>query len=749
MEVDHEVFHTWGEPINQDELTNPRARSLANAISRLPFVRLLEVRRKDSREGLIVEFEVELPQYPPVPILSREHILIALSPDEDDPPEVYALRRNFPETPHQNLTPLDKPKGLCLFEEEYRDIKPQLTPQMLLQRIGSWLARAAVEGLHLSDQPLEPLLLSLDRIVFDPDIFETELDQRPTVAVKCLNTDPLLLRAYRIPEGFDIARLPDDTCYLMLPLIAPPWHARVLSHRPLNLRQLGQLLGKLQVSVEAEIRAFIIDLRDTARLADLKELQTIILLQLQKTRTEDGPIESPEWWAFLVPSSIEELAIKLDIMGKVDGTLAPIVGAGAPQSQALETVPVAPLRPTFALSKPYARLLSGLPEHDPNIVVIGAGALGSQVILNLARQGFGTWAIVDHDYLLPHNLARHGLSWAYEGRNKAEAIAFEIQRLMNDDQAARSFASDILKQLKQNDGAHELITALQTCDVILDFSTSHAVSRAMAYADYPAGRICAFLSPSGHYLILLSEGQERSVRLDDLEMQLAAAIAENRQFHSVYMDKTGSVAYAGSCRDTSFQLAQDLVAIHAAVASQFIKASVFAVEPSITLWKWSDADFSVTRHYVPVHGVAVTQNNGWTIRTSSHVGNLMRYYRRCRLPNETGGVLLGKMDHDLRTIYIATVLPSPPDSIEWPTVYIRGVQGLREKVERVARVTGGDLSFIGEWHSHPEGCSSDPSEEDREAHAWLAREMATDGLPALIAIQGDRVQPHFLLALDS
>ena len=47
--------------------------------------------------------------------------------------------------------------------------------------------------------------------------------------------------------------------------------------------------------------------------------------------------------------------------------------------------------------------------------------------------------------------------------------------------------------------------------------------------------------------------------------------------------------------------------------------------------------------------------------------------REPKLPNETGGVLLGSFDVERRILYIADALPSPPDSEEWPTLYIRGL----------------------------------------------------------------------------
>jgi hypothetical protein len=85
--MDNQSFYAWGEAVGQDQLTIPRVWALAEAVDRFPFATLLDIRRKDDREGLVVEFQVELPQRPPVPILNRERIAIVLRPDENDVPQ--------------------------------------------------------------------------------------------------------------------------------------------------------------------------------------------------------------------------------------------------------------------------------------------------------------------------------------------------------------------------------------------------------------------------------------------------------------------------------------------------------------------------------------------------------------------------------------------------------------------------------------------------------------------------------------
>ena len=191
-------------------------------------------------------------------------------------------------------------------------------------------------------------------------------------------------------------------------------------------------------------------------------------------------------------ATIDDLAVKLDLRPPHQGTFHIPLGSYKPTD--LDKVLVATIRPTFALSKRYARVLSGGGEEDPAIVAVGAGALGSQIILNLARQGFGKWTIIDDDHLLPHNLVRHALSVQHEGLNKASALAYEICELLHDEQAARAGTFDILRPPGHDDGFN---TAIRCADVILDFSASHAVARFLADADYCAPASVRLSEPIG------------------------------------------------------------------------------------------------------------------------------------------------------------------------------------------------------------------------------------------------------------
>lgn len=70
--------------------------------------------------------------------------------------------------------------------------------------------------------------------------------------------------------------------------------------------------------------------------------------------------------------------------------------------------------------------LRGLAEKK--VVVVGVGALGSQIALLLARAGAGEFTLIDNDNVTPGNTVRHALSLSQVGLGKAEAVRAEVHR---------------------------------------------------------------------------------------------------------------------------------------------------------------------------------------------------------------------------------------------------------------------------------------------------------------------------------
>jgi adenylyltransferase/sulfurtransferase len=81
--------------------------------------------------------------------------------------------------------------------------------------------------------------------------------------------------------------------------------------------------------------------------------------------------------------------------------------------------------------------------HNATIMVVGAGALGNEVLKNLALMGIGNLLIVDFDTIEDSNLSRSVLFRDTDrGRNKAEVAAEAVKRL-NPDVKVKAWHGDI------------------------------------------------------------------------------------------------------------------------------------------------------------------------------------------------------------------------------------------------------------------------------------------------------------------
>lgn len=138
------------------------------------------------------------------------------------------------------------------------------------------------------------------------------------------------------------------------------------------------------------------------------------------------------------------------------------------------------------------------------------------------------------------------------------------------------------------------------------------------------------------------------------------------------------------------------------------------------------------------------RHGDWTIRIDDWLVAKLYKFRGDKLPKETGGILLGHFDTHARICSIVDTIPSPPDSTEWPTCYIRGVEGLAARVANAETLTLGQIGYVGEWHSHPRGCPARPSRDDLTAYAWLCDHMNAEALPGVMLIVSDRKAIHFV-----
>lgn len=126
---------------------------------------------------------------------------------------------------------------------------------------------------------------------------------------------------------------------------------------------------------------------------------------------------------------------------------------------------------------------SRLPEEyeqlsKARVGIVGLGSIGSKIAVSLARSGMRRFLLVDDDYLVPGNLVRHELSWAFVGVHKVHAVR----------DALRLVAADIKVDVRSHriagqDSALNAAAALKdlaSCDLLIDATANPEVFLRMA-----------------------------------------------------------------------------------------------------------------------------------------------------------------------------------------------------------------------------------------------------------------------------
>ena len=724
--------NTWivakGEPCEDAALFAPRARELAELLQtgEIPFARLVSLSRTECADVVALEVEVELAQDRVHDIRPKERIAVEFLQDDARPPEVLALRSDFPCVPHLNLRDVEIPRSLCLFENSWDEVRTRWTPGRFIETLRRWLAATARNELHADDQPLEPLLLGTGIRLIVPANLEMG-DGVVRLDVICVQTSdmtrPVLLACH--PENDQNFELDHTIESVATVLVGEAQEHGIISRTPRTLADLCNLLLAAKIDLVARLRSKLEQWREDEEILDRKP---ILITFLPKLRKGGGTIEATDIFAFAIDRKVAALGENLGLWQMQQGYAAVLINREEPNLDAVELMC---LHPVSELSMRTAARTSGRVPDLRKAVAVGQGALGSQVVSNLIRTGFGSWTLIDHDVLLPHNLARHALLSRGWGLPKSSCMAMALTATVQDSMV-RAIVCDVLNP---GDKAPDLIAMLNEAEIVFDFSASIAVARHLADdTSWQAPRISFFLSPSGVYLVMLAEDTARNITLHGLEAQFYRLLIRTEELQGFYKKNSASLRYGGSCTDISMQIPQDRVALHAAIAAGTVQQ--LPDKASVSIWHLTD-ELTVERYCSSEATCQWFGDSDWKVGIDSLLVDDLLALRSLALPSETGGVLVGTVDTQRKKILLVDALPAPPDSEKWPTMFIRGSVGLREEVEKIEEWTDQAVHYVGEWHSHPSGISLDMSPDDRKVIECVAKVMRAEGLPGIILIAGD------------
>ena len=579
----------------------------------------------EPHEFVLVEVRPHIPQIKLKDIRSVERFAIGFGASDSRPPWVFTLRDDFPHVLHTN-THKGWPLSLCLSDEPWPEACLHWTPSTFIEDLRGWLRRTAIDGNHAIDQQLEFAFLEWHGdLILPSDFIERFPADGSTLRVSQVHDGPL--PTYSAVWGASVVG-PDVVC---LAFSAKPHVHQPVAARPNTLKELAALLDTHGAGLYATLREAL----PTKVPEALREKPLMLLLLLPMQRHASGEVELQQVVAAVTERSIREV-------GEAVGAwiLTPDRKYGIPfgmmELDGQPEVPVQVLNPHFKITRKAAAWFSGREPRGVKVCAVGVGALGSQVTELLASSGFGNWTLIDHDKLMPHNVVRHALGDTEIGKPKVRPMSALIGAMFGDD--VRMIEASVGAQGPQ---AVDVTKALGEANLILDFSASVATARFLAI-DEPSNvrRASFFLTPDGTSSVLLAEDSSRTLPLDALEMQYYRAACTNPLLADHFNRPVEKVNFSRTCRDTTFQIPNELVSLHASIGAHAVHR--FAQHGSAVIRVWqTDPETGDTRSLtVPTTSVTTGTVNGWWLSVDQHVVERMNQLRSPKLPRETGGVLI-------------------------------------------------------------------------------------------------------------
>jgi Prokaryotic E2 family A/Prokaryotic homologs of the JAB domain len=744
-----------GEPLTgdlPDALTLPAASATWHAVQARREFTFIEARRIERPDGyaeiLIVDCENDgVPTRNAVGIEYRERLGLLFHSNAERMPEVRALRRGFPYLAHQNQVTEGDPPSLCLYVTRWSEVRRTWTPEIHLSRILWWLAEAASETLHSGEQPLEQMYFDSPYELVLPFDFVSKIG----------SADHRLVIAGRVSRGQNatlvgrMAPVTEKTGATVLPCVVvalpPVIHGRIEPF-PATLGALDEQLASRGASVTELLRDAVRNLCQEGQFQRPDTDLTLLVVAIPLVREAGAEPERVETRGFGIGVNVADLGVAIGALEKVnakdlngvkgdkDGSAflaVRLIGSAAARDGRWRDQRLDPVTLIDAFTPAMGRRMAGLSIEGPTGVLAGFGALGSRMFDLWTRSGWGNWSIIDPDHLRPHNLARHSTNVDLVGWNKATAGATLSGNLYP---GQPPFARGIADRA-DNVECSDVREALDGSDIVVDVTTELGVPRILAGRDSVRRVFSAFITPSGLGSVLLAENFERTIRLDSLEAQYYRQVIAEDWGATHLSGDLGHVWTGAGCRDLSAIIPGELVALHAANLSRMIRVRFAEPGPAMLVWRYEPETGAVhSDRYEPAMP-RMTEVRGLRVVWDDGLRRKLRGWREKHFPNETGGVLLGYFDLQMRSVSVVDALPAPADSKEQPGGFIRGTEGLEEAVTEAGRRTANIVRYIGEWHSHPPKHGAGASSDDVILLTKLAIGLREEGLPALMLIVGE------------
>ena len=369
-------------------------------------------------------------------------------------------------------------------------------------------------------------------------------------------------------------------------------------------------------------------------------------------------------------------------------------------------------------------------EIDPSLIIAGCGAVGSKIAMHLVRAGITNILFSDPDAMSEHNLSRHVLFENSILKNKASEME-SVTNLM--------YYHDMFLTAASHKGIKSILEDVDVMnkrkpDYLLDFTASRVVHNQLVNIENRPAAISAAIYDNGKFGLLLCEGNDGGVRLDDVMVSFFAHYKSDTFISNYLINEKGlmnepvSLLNVGlGCNSETFILADDIISLYAASMSTTIKDIFAGNHADGGCWIYISEKYGGLKiQKIEVPHFYCYDVDTWKVRIFDKVVNDIADQAKAAGRFETGGYLLGQCNLKTNTIHVIDTIEAPEDTIHRGDHLVLGKAGIRKKLSQVERRSGATFGYVGEWHSHPKGPDGF-SATDFEEFANKVEEMNADG----------------------
>lgn len=681
----------------------PNLDNAAKVLSRLGYDGYELIKLPNEAIGFVCGFVIDNGTDSLLPRVERVIIEINVDNPESCCPKVYPDRLDFPfeKLPHVNYPKGVMPPSLCLSREDPEEWYSEISFEQFVKTLIEWLSDAANDRLiKVRDKDeYEPFRVpETDAILFWYDEMDNFVEN--SIDYCCEFHDVSLLEDNNIGAvkfGFYNCDKKALLVHLSRPnnQIETDWFIK----SPKTVIELYYIIEKLDFRIDfTKLKLLVCDnstidhvylafsvLRPTKIVGKLNRVDTICF----KYRAD---------------------AIRND-----DGSL-----------------PVEPVVLFDQTTSLFASRLSNTNYEliNKHILILGVGAVGSKLVDHLYRGGVCNLTICDKDNFMPHNVFRHALSNGYCFDKKVDLMKSHLKEMFMLPVYVNTVFQDAVDYLQKSD--------LSAFDIIIDATASSRVMYELDEIGYSGIIVRVCLSNFGNvgmtYICRNSD-----VKLQEYYMQIMRLSKSNDNFgediskwiRSEVSTTLDRVRIGEGCHSNTMIVADDVISAHTAVSSTIVK-SLFRNESkknelylSFTGCDYPGSFFTVN-YSLPKYVSLNVDNKDWSVRIPEDLLEDIRTKTKVSGKNENGGYLVGFISEKRKTVYILDHF-LPRDSGRGPTQLRLGTSGVKVFFDEWNKRSGGQVIYLGDWHSHPNG-SVERSEQDKQTFSNLKFELKSFGV---------------------